>query len=96
MRSVGVLSLNHTLTMPTLVGFLLLCLSARASECYKTSLQVLATDPTPSVATHSSTGKNYFMLGVFRLLRKYLQAGITPDDPPKQAAKELLQQALRS
>ena len=67
--------MNHTLTTRALAGFLL-CFSASASDDvldrakdlyqhtdYKASLRVLATDPAPSAATHSLTGKNYFMLG---------------------------------
>ena len=33
---------------------------------YKASLQVLATDPAPSAATHSLIGKNHFMLGEWK------------------------------
>ncbi len=33
---------------------------------YKASLQLLATDPAPSAATHSLIGKNHFMLGEWK------------------------------
>ncbi len=62
--------------MNLLCTFLLFAITAAASQDlldhakelyqrtdYKTSLQVLATDPTPDAATHGLIGKNHFMLG---------------------------------
>ncbi len=76
------MNLLYTLLLLSLTASAAQDLLDRAKELYqrtdyKASLQVLATDPAPSAATHCLIGKNHFMLGDWKLATDSFEQAVT-------------------